>query len=133
MKVKKDSKIAWALVGLFIAFYWATFGGHTYSPDEEMLYYVIEGIVERQSFAVPAASATTSLSAGPRGVDGNNYAITGVLQSILAIPLYLLGKGVSEAFQPIFRPFWTRFFVCLFNGIIGGMTVSLMYLVSRNF
>ncbi len=128
---KKDLRIGLALMGLFVAFYWATFGGHTYSPDEEMLYYVTEGIVERRSFVVPEATETTSLSTGARGVDGNNYAITGLLQSILAIPLYLVGRTVSHAFDPILRPFWTRFFVSLFNGIVGGMIVGLMYIVSR--
>ena len=129
--LRKDRRIALALFGLMTAFYWFSFGGHTYSPDEVMVYYVTEGIVERGSFVVPEYSDTVYVSTGARGIDGSNYAITGLLQSVLAIPLYLVGRVVSTAFAPWFQPFWTRFFVSLLNGLVGGGTVALMYLLGR--
>lgn len=130
---KIDYRISLSIFGIFVALYWATFGGHTYSPDEEMLYYVTEGIVERGSFEIPPRTETSSVSTGARGADGRNYAITGILQSLLAIPFYLIGRVVATVFAPAFQTYWTRFFVCLLNGVVGGATVSIMYLTGRKF
>lgn len=131
MPDRTDHRIAWALFGLMTAFYWLTFGGHTYSPDEEMLYWVTESIVERGSFAVPKADGDVYLSVGATGMDGENYAITGPLQSFLAIPFYLAGRLVATAFAPWFQPIWTRLFVSALNGLVGAGTVALMYLLGR--
>ncbi|MCS6964997.1 MAG: glycosyltransferase family 39 protein, partial [Thermoflexus sp.] len=128
---KSDYRIALFLFGLFTAIYWATFGGHTYSPDEEMIYYVTEGIIERGSLAVPAKTETSSISTGARGADGKNYAITGILQSLLAIPFYLIGRIVADIFPAGFQAYWTRFFVNSLNGLVGGAIVGLLYLSGR--
>ncbi len=53
MSTQSSYKIAAALFCVFLPFYLLIFGGHTYSLDEEVLYYVTEGIVERGSPALP--------------------------------------------------------------------------------
>lgn len=130
---KSDYRIALFLFGLLTAVYWATFGGHTYSPDEEMIYYVTEGIIERGSLTVPVKTETSSISTGARGADGKNYAITGILPSILAIPFYLIGRLVAQIFPSGFQAYWTRFFVDSFNAPVGGAISGLFYLTGRQF
>ena len=49
---RQDRQIARALFCTFTVLYLLMFGGHTYAPDEEMLDYVTQGIVERGSTAI---------------------------------------------------------------------------------
>lgn len=125
---RSDIKIAQALLCAFTVFYLLVFGGHTYAPDEEMLYYVTQGIVERGSTAIPPANSDLPLPTPRVGADGQSYAITGLLQSVLAIPLYVVGSGIARFFPAPFYSFWTHFFTYTLNSFATGAMAALFYL-----
>src|SRR5512136_98524 len=117
---RPDKRIAQALLCAFTVFYLLIFGGHTYAPDEEMLYYVTQGIVERGSTAIPPANSDLPLPTPRVGADGQSYAVTGLLQSLLAVPLYLIGSGVARLFPSPFHDFWAHFFTYTLNSFVTG-------------
>jgi 4-amino-4-deoxy-L-arabinose transferase-like glycosyltransferase len=123
-----DTRIAWALFGALTVLYLLIFGGHTYAPDEEMLYYVTEGIAARGSTVIPPGDSDLPLPGPAIGVDGRSYAITGLLQSALAAPLYWVGHVVAGVFPVPFHDFWTRFFVYTLNSFVTGAMAALFYL-----
>jgi len=89
MKVQHNHKrIALALFCLLTCWYWLTTNGYIDSIDGETVFHVAEGLVERQSFAqLEPEQAGSVPRALTRGYDGKLYAITGPMQSLLAIPL----------------------------------------------
>jgi 4-amino-4-deoxy-L-arabinose transferase-like glycosyltransferase len=98
-----------ALVFGLASFYLITMSGHTYSNDEECLYYVTEGLVEGRGFTVAFQPF------GTRGQDGQFYSPFPPGQSIAAIPLYLVGKLAALAAPAELHPFITRLYVNTFN------------------
>lgn len=130
MKVARyDLRLALALLCALTCLYWLTDGAHTYIADGETVYLVTESLVERGTFAqLEEEEAGDAPRAVVRGRDGRLYAFTAPLQSLLAVPLYLVGKEVAGAFPPPFYAYFTRFFVLLFNAPVAAATVALLYL-----
>jgi 4-amino-4-deoxy-L-arabinose transferase-like glycosyltransferase len=128
--VRQDRQIALSLFCVSVVLYLLIFGGHAYAPDEEMLYYVTEGIVERGSTAIPSADSDLPLPPPAIGVDGQSYAVTGLLQSVLAAPLYWIGSRVALLFPPPFHDFWTRFIVYTLNSFVTGAMAAVFYLLA---
>ena len=128
MLTQSPYKFAAALFCVFLPFYLLIFGGHTYAPDEEMLYYVTEGLAARGSTVIPSGNADLPLPGSAIGIDGHPYAITGLLQSALAVPLYWVGNAVASLFPASFHDFWTRFFVYTLNSFVTAAMVALFYL-----
>ncbi|MCP4537086.1 MAG: phospholipid carrier-dependent glycosyltransferase [Chloroflexi bacterium] len=126
---KSDIRLALALFCLLTCLYWLTGSAHTSIADEETMYIVTESLVERGTFAQlvhePEGSAPRVVA---QGRDGHLYAVTGPLQSLLAVPFYLMGAWVAQAFPPPFYEYFTRFFVCFFNAPVCGATAALLYL-----
>jgi hypothetical protein len=110
----------------FLSSYLLTWGGHTYSPDEETLYYVTEGIVQRGSFVMPSRNEAP-VSMTPHGIDGKPYAPTSLGQSVIAIPLFVLGDFAAQAFPARFHDYIIRFFVCLLNPVVSACTGVLLF------
>ncbi len=124
-------RLALALFCLLTCLYWLTNSAHIRIADGETMYLVTESLVERGTFAQlepeQAGDAPNSLM---RARDGNLYAVTGPLQSMLAIPCYLLGQAVARHLPAPFYGYLTRFFVCLFNSPALAATTALLYLFS---
>lgn len=134
--VRLRDKIAIFLLFLFI--YLLTMGGHLYSPDEELMFRTTQSLVSKGSLAIEPLFGFGTKT----GKDGREYAQYGVGQSIAAIPLYFLGKGIHSFssgafFQILFydtvqyhnrnrTDYTLRFFVSLFNQIITALTVVLL-------
>jgi 4-amino-4-deoxy-L-arabinose transferase-like glycosyltransferase len=127
---RSDARLALALFCLFTCLYWLTARAHIDIQDAETMYLVTEGLVERGTFAqLEQAQAGDAPRAVSRAPDGNLYAITGPLQSLLAVPVYTVGSWVARAFPTPFYGYFTRFFVCLFNGPVCAATAALLYLL----
>ena len=128
---RSDIRLALALFCLLTCLYSLTSGAHIDSTDGETVYLVTEGLIERGTFA---QLEPEQLGDSPRAVvrahNGNLYAVTGPLQSLLTVPFYLTGSWVARAFPPPFYTYLTRFFVALFNSPVCAATAVLLYLFS---
>lgn len=129
-------------IGIFVLFlfiYTLFMGGHLYSPDEEIMFRTVQSIADNGSFAIePLMGFATK-----KGIDGKEYAQYGIGQPILSVPLYNLGKfalgKVSDSFKERFvidttqyhngtpDEYFIRFFVSLFNQIIGALMCVLIF------
>jgi len=124
-----NARLALALFCLLTCLYWLTNSAHVRIADGETMYLVTESLVERGTLAQlepeQAGDAPRTLM---RARNGNLYAVTGPLQSLLSVPFYLAGHWVAQAFPPPFYGYFTRFFVCLFNSPVLAATAALLYL-----
>ncbi|MDY7075602.1 MAG: glycosyltransferase family 39 protein [Chloroflexota bacterium] len=126
-----DVRLALALFCLLTCLYSLTSGAHIDSTDGETVYLVTEGLVERGTFAqLEPEQAGDSPRSVVRAYNGNLYAVTGPLQSLLTVPFYLVGSWVARAFSSPFYTYFTRFFVALFNSPVCAATAALLYLIS---
>lgn len=121
----------WRALAVFLAFagfYLLLASRHFYATDEETVYRLTESLVERRTLAMPEGVWGLATSAGR---DGRQYAVTGPGQSLLAVPLYLLGVASASLLPPGARGYATRFAVSLFNPLITAATVSILYALAR--
>lgn len=115
-------------LGLFLfALFLLSASAHTYSPDEESLLYVTQSFVTHGDFDIPSPNQYPVVG-GHRGVGGKLYSGTGLAQSLMAVPFYVLGTGIAQAFDFHFRDFVLRVvMVCLFNSLITALTGILLF------
>jgi hypothetical protein len=115
-----------------LGIYLTTSAGHTTSNDEEEMYYVTQGLVERHSPALPPAEGRAlAIPRGPAlGPDGNYYSPYGPLPSVLAIPLYDLGKLAATGVDPRFRDFLTRMAVTAQSAVATAGAATVLALVA---
>ncbi len=127
-----DTRVALALFCALTCFFLLTSSGHIQTTDGETAYQTTEALVERGTFRLlPPEIAGDSLRSA-RLTRAGYYGITGPLHSILAMPFYLVGMWVSQAFSPPFTSYFTRFFVVLTNSLIHALTTTLLYLMGRD-
>jgi hypothetical protein len=126
---RSDAQLALALLCLLTCLYCLTGRAHIDIQDAETMFLVTESLVERGTFAqLEPDQAGNAPRAVARAPDGNLYAVTAPLQSLLTVPFYVIGSWVARAFPVPFYGYFTRFFVCLFNSLIQAATVALLYL-----
>jgi hypothetical protein len=81
------SKPQLAVLIFFFALYLLTSGGHTYSTDEESMFFVAAAIARRGDADVPPQ--TDAPVTRPReSSNGKLYASYGILHSAAALPLF---------------------------------------------
>jgi len=117
-------------ISLFIfllSIYLITMGGHMYSSDDTTLYYTSRSIVEESNINIPLNSDTKGLVAVVYGIDRNFYSQYPIIQPLMAVPLFILGKLFASFFHPDFYEFITRFVVSMFNSIIVALTAIVLY------
>lgn len=127
-------------IGLLLAFlvslYLTTSGGHTSSNDEELMYLVTAGLVEHGSPALPPdesellACAVLGPCGASKGADGNYYATYGILQSALAIPLYVAGDRLAQLFDPRYHDFITRAAVTTLSAVATVAAAAVVALIA---
>jgi 4-amino-4-deoxy-L-arabinose transferase-like glycosyltransferase len=125
-----DSRLAIALILVFTFSCWLTGQNWIESYDGEAVFLVTESLVERKSFAVPPPQPEDVPRSIVQATDGRYYSVTAPLQSILAVPFYLVGKWTSTLFPAPFEAYFTRFFATLLNGLVHAATVALLYVFS---
>lgn len=112
-----------AILLFLCGFYLLTMSGHTYSPDEETMLAVTRGLIERGDVAVVVEDGAPVAALRP-GRDGGRYSPYGVLPSLLAVPLHLLGSLVAPAGPP--TDYATRFAVTALNAPLTAATAALL-------
>ncbi|GEM_PF-180243 len=119
---------------LFLSVYLLTAAGHFFSTDHVATYFTAQSLVEHGTLAIRPILDTV------RGVDGRYYATFGIGQSLVSIPLYVLGSAVDHASSPEVRRLlggmdlgqWGGtvpiFFVSLLNQIVMPLVCVLVFL-----
>jgi hypothetical protein len=121
------ANVAVALGVFLFAIFLSSASAHTYSPDEESLVYVTQAFVTRGDFNIPDPDRYPVVG-GHRGVGGKIYSGTGPAQSLMAVPFYVLGREIANAFDVHFRDFILRVVtVSLFNSLISALTGILLF------
>ena len=118
-----------ALFLAFLGFYLLTASGHLYAVDEETLFRITEGIVERHSVALP--NDAWGMVGNRSGPDGPLYAQYTPGQPLAAVPLYLAGKTLATRFPPEASVYILRFCVSLLGAFVTAATVALLYRLAR--
>jgi hypothetical protein len=129
---RRSPRIARPALALFLAFlgfYLLTASGHFYAVDEETLFRITEGIVERRTVALP--DDAWGMVGNRSGTGGPLYAQYTPGQSIVAIPLYLAGRVVATRFPPEASVYVLRFCVALLGAFVTAATVALLYRLAR--
>jgi hypothetical protein len=124
----REARRVLALFLLFLGFYLLTASGHFYSTDEETFYIVTQSLGESGTFAVPEGLWGTVTHTNP---DGHEYAVTGPVQSILALPLFFIGDKLRSLFPHDADGYVARFCVAMFGAFVTAATVALLYRFAR--
>lgn len=98
----------------------------TLGIDEETMYLVTEAIAERGEVAVGPSVLKKTWTAT---VEGREYSILEVGQSVLALPFYCVGRLAAPLAPEPLRPYVTRGTVALLGPISGALAVLLLCLV----
>ena len=151
---KESSGLANAagVFALFLALYILTAGGHLYSPDEEIMFRTTEALASRATLAIePIGAPDGSTFASAAGKDGREYAQYGVGNSLLAMPLFAVGKlatrfvsdeaalrmldfrttgqAIPEAGPGRGHALLRRFAVSFQGALVGAATCALLFLM----
>jgi Dolichyl-phosphate-mannose-protein mannosyltransferase len=119
-----------ALFLAFLGFYLLTASGHLYAVDEETLFRITEGIVERHSVALP--DDAWGMVGNRSTPDGPLYAQYTPGQPVVAVPLYLAGRLLATRFPPESGIYILRFCVSLLGAFVTAATVALLYRLARH-
>jgi hypothetical protein len=126
-----------SLLGLYLlllGIYLASTAGHFWSTDHVSVYMTTRSLVERGSLAIEHINDTL------QGPDGSYYGVFGLGQSLVTIPLYLLGRAVDALASPGLRHFFAGpaqsywggtvpiYFVNLFNAFFTPLSCVVLYL-----
>jgi hypothetical protein len=112
---------------LFLLLYFLTTPGHLYTFDSFVSYHTTESLVTRGSLDIPGNLITVTDRSGRQT---GRY---GLLQSVLSIPLYVVGVGLGRVWHsPLFlREDWRVTCVATFNQWVCAWGLVLFFKVLR--
>ncbi len=119
-------KIAILIWIFFASLYFLTAKGFIKHFDNETVYQVARSIVEEGR--VSAEREFAGGIVGSRGPDGLLYSKFEIGQSIIIIPLYLIGKAGAKILPGLPQPLFTRFTCSLLNQFVTATTCVVIYL-----
>jgi hypothetical protein len=119
-QLPRVGRVALAVFAILAGVYLLTTGGHTYAVDEEQMFSAAEGLALRGSLALNQ----------PGPGEAPIYSIYGPAQSILALPLYLLGRMFAAVFPEHAYPWVTRGLVSWFNPFVTAAVAALIVLAA---
>ncbi len=116
-------RLPMAVFLILSGFYLLTMSGHTYSSDEETMLAVTRGLIERGDVAVVVEDGAPVSALRP-GRDGRVYSPYGVLLSLLAIPLHLLGTLIAPS--GLQADYASRFATTMLNCLLTAATCAIL-------
>ena len=143
-----DRRIAFLIIVLLFSLLLLVASLRIGSGDGGTIYQVTRSLVEEGSFVIPPPSRTAVVvdpfgepippeelrGGGPYGawgIDGQYYAQYGVGQPLLAVPFYLLGRGVHRLTGWGTEGFVTRAAVTLLNPLALSLAGGVLYVLAR--
>ncbi len=147
-EMQRDRRIFVLVVALLLALYLLLAALRIDSGDGATIYQVTRALLTGRGFAIPAPSPGAVVvdafsepipperlrGGGPYGawgVDGRYYAQYGVGQSLLAVPLYLLGQAVYRMTGWGTEEFVTQAAVMLLNPLVLALMGGVLYMLAR--
>jgi len=118
-QVKSSTLHIFVIFVFFLTAFLSISSGIVASSDGIMIFKVTQAIVERGEISLSDDSV-------PPGAGGKRYSPYGIALSVLAIPLYLLGKLVSSTIPEQFHNLILKGSVSLTNAIVGAFTCLLL-------
>ena len=120
----------------FLSLYLLTVSGHLYVRDETCMGLLTKRIIEDKSLSLPDLFSD-SVPPPVIGRDGQLYSPCGIAQSIIAIPLCLLGKPLKTLgldLDKIVCPDYSYIaFLSLFNSFVTAISVLILFIFSQRF
>jgi hypothetical protein len=124
--------VAGALFLFCFAVYALIAGGHTYSSDEEGLLITTQALVEHRTPAIVVNDTNSGVLPITTGRTGAPVTVGGFGQSVVAVPLYVLGSIAGIGIHGgNYGNYPERLFVGWTNAIITAIGVALVYLTTR--
>lgn len=122
-----------ALFVFLVCFYGLLAGGHTYSTDEEGVFATTRSLVEERSVAIRISPDNDAVVPTRVGRDNERVGGSGIGESVVAIPLYLFGRGVAAFTDPggSRTDEIERIFVGWTNSIVTALGSVFVYLIAR--
>lgn len=108
----------------FLALYLLSVGEGVYSTDGETMLRTTSSIVDRHQLAIRCSGR---LPNAVRGLDGRCYSRYGLGQPLIAIPLYLLAKGINTLLPGTDYAALVFLFMPRLNQIITAVTCVLLF------
>jgi hypothetical protein len=106
---------------LFLAVYLTGASGHFYSPDHVAVYLTTQSMVNDRDLSISPNLITT------QGRNGNTFAPYGIGQSLLAVPLYVVGKTVDNVSPPRVRTYFEGYTIGVASPTQRGGTVPIFF------
>lgn len=127
-----DRRVAAALFALAFGVYALFAGGHTYSSDEEGLFFATKALVERRTAVVEATPDNIAVLPVRAGRTGGPVTVGGFAQSVVAVPFYLAGSVAGAGIHGgEYGEYPERLFVGWMNSAVTAAGVALMFLFAR--
>jgi hypothetical protein len=128
---RTDRRVATALFLLAFGVYALLAGGHAYSSDEEGLFITTKALVEHRTPAIVVDDTNSAVLPVTSGRDGTTVGVGGFGQSVVAIPLYLVGSLAGTGIHGgNFGDYPEWLFVGWTDAIVTALIVALLYLTA---
>ena len=124
-------RVAVALFLLLSGIYALTAGGHTYSSDEEGMLATTRALVERRSVVLEITDDNGPVTPRTSGRTGEPVGVSGLGQSLIGIPLYLVGSLASDTVAESYVDVTERVFVGWTNSAVTAAGAILVFLVAE--
>ncbi len=94
----REKKTALCIFGFFFCFYFLGLGGHIYTPDGTLMYFVTKSMVDEGKLDIPPLERWRSFGGSevidPKTGERRFYTKFGLGMSLCAVPAYIAGKLV---------------------------------------
>ncbi len=128
-------KLIFYIFLFFLSIYLLTFSGHFYSSDGWTSAATAKSIIINKDFALMEEDAkpleSQNYPACMRGRQGKCYSKYGILQSLLYIPLFIIGNFFSKLFPHLPFQFITQFVMSTLNCFITALTSTIVFFFSN--
>jgi hypothetical protein len=124
MMQNRKRRTVWLVFLFFLALYLLSVGDGVYSTDGETMLRTTSSIVDRHDLAVPCSRR---LPNAVRGLDGRCYSRYGLGQPLIAIPLYLVAKGINTILPGTDYAALVFLFVPRLNQIVTAVSCVLLF------
>lgn len=132
MKLSKPNILAISIFFSFLSFYILIAGGNKYSVDGVTMYRTTETIVRDHRFSLLSQKGVQAVPSPIK--HGRFYGKYGILQSLVQIPLYVVGASVATqtGISKIRGLDTPHFFVSFTNAFITALSCSLIFLFANS-